>query len=243
MSCRCCTKSDRTCPDSGERIIALRFFFAHISGSTLCATVTRISLPNFCWTVTPAWDSTCRKMTCMNQKAKKYPPFRQWRIPISSNFVMLINSIIPQKSTIYNISCRIYFYYNCFSAHCHRHTTMLLAFVRNCMRQENAPPVRGQKKSQNLLWQDKKKTFENARTVAGRGVISRVTSRTEPPFGAMSMGEPIQPRYRRVYHHHGRFVYFFCPSHQLKNRDSLLPRSSLFFCVFFQQRSRHLSGL
>lgn len=156
---------------------------------------------------------------------------------------MLINSMIPQESTIYNISCRIYFYYNCFSAHCHRHTTMLLAFVRNCMRQENAPPVRGQKRSQNLLWQDKEKTFENARTVAGRGVISRVTSRTEPPFGAMSMGEPIQPRYRRVYHHHGRFVYFFCPSHQLKNRDSLLPRSSLFFCVFFQQRSRHLSGL
>ena len=106
------------------------------------------------------------------------------------------------------------------------------------MRQENAPPVRGQKRSQNLLWQDEEKTSENARTVAGRGVISRVTSRTEPPFGAMSMGEPIQPRYRRVYHHHGRFVYFFCPSHQLKNRDSLLPRSSLFFCVFFQQRSR-----
>lgn len=75
------------------------------------------------------------------------------------------------------------------------------------------------------------------------GRYIKVTSRTEPPFGAMSMGEPIQPRYRRVYHHHGRFVYFFCPSHQLKNRDSLLPRSSLFFCVFFQQRSRHLSGL
>ena len=43
---------------------------------------------------------------------------------------MLINSIIPQESTIYNISCRIYFYYNCFSAHCHRHTTMLLAFCQ-----------------------------------------------------------------------------------------------------------------
>lgn len=43
---------------------------------------------------------------------------------------MPINSIIPQESTIYNISCRIYFYYNCFSAHCHRHTTMLLAFCQ-----------------------------------------------------------------------------------------------------------------
>ena len=36
---------------------------------------------------------------------------------------MLINSIIPQESTIYNISCRIFFYYNCFSAHCKSHNS------------------------------------------------------------------------------------------------------------------------
>lgn len=43
---------------------------------------------------------------------------------------MTVNSIIPQESTIYNISCRIYFYCNCFSAHCHRHTTMSLSFCQ-----------------------------------------------------------------------------------------------------------------
>lgn len=52
------------------------------------------------------------------------------RIPLSLNFVMTANSIIPQESTIYNISCRIYFYCNCFSAHCHRHTTMSLSFCQ-----------------------------------------------------------------------------------------------------------------
>lgn len=47
--------------------------------------------------------------------------------PFTKNYTILINSIIPQESTTYNISCRIYSYCNCFLAHCPRYTTLLLA--------------------------------------------------------------------------------------------------------------------
>ena len=57
------------------------------------------------------------------------------------------------------------------------------------MRQENAPPGRGQERGQNLLWQDAEKTFENARTVAGRGAISRGASRTEPRIWGYVRGQ------------------------------------------------------
>ena len=109
---------------------------------------------------------------------------------------MLINSIIPQESTIYNISCRIYFYHNCFSAHCHRHTTMLLAFVRYCMRQGKPPPVRGQKRSQKFIMARRgRKHSKTPRDGRWEGALYQgAQAGQSPPFGGYVVGEPIQPK-------------------------------------------------